>query len=94
MAKMQRCYVRLLACAIVLTLISSIRADAQQLTKAMVDEMLGFAKAAQSTSSTPTDAVWTFEAKCEDRFGAAAPQYNLVESKSIRVGALNRSGPR
>jgi hypothetical protein len=87
MAKMQRCSVRLLACAIVLALISSIRADAQQLTKAMVDEMLDFAKAAQSTSSTPTDAVRTFEAKCEDRFGAAAPMY-LVESKSIRVALV------
>ena len=82
MGKMYRRYVRLLACAIVLALISSIREDAQQLTKATVDEMLGFAKAAQSTSSTPTEAVRIFEAKCEDRFGTAAPIY-LVENTSL-----------
>jgi hypothetical protein len=76
-----------LAAAIVIALVSSILADAQQLTKAMVDEMLAFAMAAQSVSSTPTDAVRIFEAKCEDRFGAAAPMY-LMEDKSIRVALV------
>src|SRR5579864_5976456 len=76
-----------LAYAIVIALVSSTRADAQQLTKAMVDEMLTFAMAAQSASSTPTDAVRIFQAKCEDRFGAAATMY-LVQNKSIKVVLL------